>query len=135
MKNRAVIILLILTLSIFLAACTAISSGSGSTNLNVTMSEFKFTPNTWTVSAGESVSISLTNNGTLTHTWTIMSKPITGSYTSANQADIYYTSPVVSPGSSQTVDFTAPSTPGTYQVICTQSGHFEGGMVGELTVK
>ena len=37
-------------------------------------------------------------------------------------------------GSTGTLQFT-PSTPGTYQFICTVAGHKEAGMVGTLIVK
>jgi uncharacterized cupredoxin-like copper-binding protein len=134
MKKSVVIFSLFLVVSLLLVACTSGGSGSNAT-LNVAMTEFQYTPNTWTVSAGQKVTINLTNQGTLAHTWTIMSEPISGSYASADQSDIFFTSPAVPAGTSQTVTFTAPTTPGTYQVICTQPGHFEAGMEGELTVK
>jgi len=37
-------------------------------------------------------------------------------------------------GKSETVKFTAPSEPGTYDVVCGTPGHIEQGMTGTLTV-
>ena len=134
-KRHILINSLFLVLSLVLAASAGSSSGANSNSIAVTMAEFAFTPSSWSVSAGQTVTVTLTNNGALAHTWTIMSKPISGSYTDADQADIYYTSPVVPAGSSTSVTFTAPATAGTYQVICTQPDHFNSGMIGQLTVK
>ncbi len=39
---------------------------------------------------------------------------------------------VLAPGESETVSFQAPPA-GTYQVVCSISGHFTAGMVAELT--
>ena len=64
-----------------------------------------------------------------------MTTPISGSFTAADTAQIYFNSDPVEAGSSTTVIFQAPIKPGTYQIICTESGHFEAGMIGQLTVK
>ena len=37
-------------------------------------------------------------------------------------------------GESDSITFTAPSEPGTYQIICTFPGHYSGGMVATLVV-
>jgi azurin len=37
-------------------------------------------------------------------------------------------------GESDSVTFTVPEEPGTYQFICTFPGHYSGGMVGTLVV-
>lgn len=38
-------------------------------------------------------------------------------------------------GESDTITFTVPEEPGTYQFICTFPGHYSGGMVGTLVVE
>ena len=43
--------------------------------------------------------------------------------------------PLVGPGDTVDVTFKAPSKPGTYQYICTFTGHYTLGMKGTLTVK
>jgi uncharacterized cupredoxin-like copper-binding protein len=135
MKKISLILGLVLVFSLGLSACASSGSGNSGNTLNVTMTDFKFTPDTYTVSAGQTVTVNLKNTASVAHTWTLMSKPITGSYTDADQSDVLFTSGLVEPNTSKTVTFTAPSTPGDYQVICTVPGHFEAGMVAHLTVK
>ncbi len=134
MKRVSLLIVVAMLATLALAACAG-SGGGGGASLNVTLSEFSFTPNTWTVNAGQQVSINIKNTGTVTHDWTIMKTPISGSFTDADKANEFWASPMVPAGQSQTVTFTAPTTPGTYQVVCTEAGHFEAGMQGTLTVK
>ena len=133
MKKVSLLIVVAMLATLVLAACSG--SGSGGSTLSVTLNEFSFTPNSWTVNAGQQVTINLKNSGTVTHDFTIMKTPISGSFTDADKANEVWASPMVAAGQSQTVTFTAPSTPGTYQVVCTESGHFEAGMTGTLTVK
>ena len=66
---------LILVLSMALAACGG-SSSSGGNTLNITMTDFAFAPNTWSVAAGSTVTVTLKNNGAVQHNWTVMSKPV-----------------------------------------------------------
>ncbi len=135
MKRVSLLIVVAMLATLALAACAGSGSGGGGATLDVTLNEFSFTPNTWTVSAGQQVTVTLKNSGTVTHDWTIMKTPISGSFTDADKANEFWASPMVSAGQTQTATFTAPTTPGTYQVVCTESGHFEAGMTGTLTVK
>ena len=134
MKKVSLLIVVAMLATLVLAACSG-SGGGGGATLDVTLTEFSFTPNTWTVNAGQQVTVNIKNTGTVTHDWTIMKTPISGSFTDADKADEIWASPMVAAGQSQTATFTAPSTPGTYQVVCTEAGHFEAGMQGTLTVK
>ncbi len=134
MKKVSLLIVVAMLATLVLAACSGSGSGGGAT-LDVTLTEFSFTPNAWTVNAGQQVTINIKNTGTVTHDWTIMKTPISGSFTDADKANEFWASPMVSAGQSQTATFTAPATAGTYQVVCTEAGHFEAGMTGTLTVK
>ncbi len=134
MKKVSLLIVVAMLATLVLAACAG-SGGGGGATLDVTLNEFSFTPNTWTVNAGQQVTINIKNTGTVTHDFTIMKTPISGSFTDADKANEVWASPMVSAGQSQTATFTAPTTPGSYQVVCTESGHFEAGMTGTLTVK
>jgi len=135
MKRFTAVLLMGLTLMLILSACGSSNNGSNGTTLNITMTDFKYDPSAWTVPAGKPVTVNLKNTGTVPHTWTVMSKPVSGSYTAADQANVLFDSGVIASGASKTVTFNAPGTPGTYQVICTQPGHIEAGMVGQLTVQ
>ncbi len=134
MKKVSLLIVVAMLATLALAACAG-SGGGGGATLDVTLNEFSFTPNSWTVNAGQQVTVNLKNAGTVTHDFTIMKTPISGSFTDADKANEIWASPMVAAGQSQTATFTAPTTPGTYQVVCTESGHFEAGMQGTLTVK
>lgn len=136
MKKFAVLMVSILVLSLGLVACGGSSGGgSGANSIKATLTEFKFDPNAWTVSAGQQVSLTLTNSGSVEHSWVLLSKPVSGStFTDADKANILFSKSVPA-GQTVTVTFTAPSTAGSYQVVCDVPGHLEGGMTGTLTVK
>jgi uncharacterized cupredoxin-like copper-binding protein len=134
----------ILTPSIFMviSVMTGACSGGGnplSTDLTVTQQEFQFTPNTWTVPAGEQVSIAITNEGTVTHEWVLLQEGV--AITSEADlpeteeellADFVSVEEEVEAGTTKTLTFQAPP-PGTYQIICAIEGHFDAGMEGILT--
>jgi nitrite reductase (NO-forming) len=113
-----------------LAACggsssssTASSGGStsgGSASQTIDMTEMKFTPNTFTVKAGEKVTVKLDNKGTVTHDFSIDSLKI---------------AQTVAAGKSATVTFTAPTTAGSLVFYCNQPGHEAAGMKGTITVQ
>ncbi len=139
-KNKLFAISMIaLAVVLVLAACGGSGGGSGSggsTNVTVTMKEFAFDPANVTVPAGAKVSLTLTNNGSVQHTWVVMKQgtKVSGSFTDADKANIYF-SQAVDPGKTVTATFTAPSQAGDYQIVCDVPGHFEAGMQGTLTVK
>ncbi len=112
------------------------SCGGPSTSLHVILTDFEFTPNSFTVPAGQTISLQLTNNGAATHSFIIMKagKQVQGHFTDADKANVYWEQAAVSPGQSVTASFTAPSDPGDYQVVCGVPAHFESGMVATLTV-
>lgn len=133
-KKFALLAVFVMLVSVVLSACSGGggSSSGGGTSISSTMTDFKFDPNTWTVPAGKSITLKLTNNGAVEHTWVLMSKPVTPP-AAQNSPDIIY-SAKVQPGQTQTFTFTAPSAPGQYEVICDVPGHLEAGMEGTLTV-
>lgn len=122
---------LVAVLAFVLSSC-----GGPSTSLHVIMTDFAFTPNSFTVPAGQPISLELTNNGAATHSFIIMKAgtQVQGHFTDADKASVYWEQAAVSPGESVKVNFTAPSEPGDYQVVCGIPAHFESGMVATLTV-
>ena len=111
------------------------------TSLEVTTTDFQFSPNSWTVSAGEEVSIQITNDGAVLHEWVLMQPGVTieseADLPETEEellADFVHVEDEVEPGSTTTLTFTAPEA-GTYQVICAIEGHFAAGMEGELIVE
>jgi uncharacterized cupredoxin-like copper-binding protein len=112
--------IVLLTLSLALAACSGGGGGGGGGN-TVVMSEYKYDPPNVTVKANQAVTINLRNTGTLVHDWVVqgMPQPVQGE---------------LQPGRNGTVSFT-PTQPGTYKIVCTQPGHEQSGMVGQLIVE
>jgi uncharacterized cupredoxin-like copper-binding protein len=120
-----------LVVSLLLSAC----GGNGPANLNVVATDFAFTPAELTVAAGEEVSLTLTNNGSVEHEWVIMEAGyrMTTPFDDDDEPHVYWEGAVAA-GESMTFAFTAPSEPGEYQVVCGIPGHVEAGMTGTLTV-
>ncbi len=135
MRRLSLILGLMLLFGLLLTACGSPASASGSNSINMTISEFKFEPSSFTVSAGKQVTVNLKNSGTVPHTFTLMSKPVNGAFSSADQANVLFDSGQIQPGASKTVTFTAPTSPGTYEYVCTVPGHLDSGMKGEMTVQ
>jgi uncharacterized cupredoxin-like copper-binding protein len=134
MKSRGSTTVSLVTLVLILTGCGGASSPS--TKIDVTMTDFAFTPNTFTVPAGAQISFSATNSGAVAHSFVIMNlgHNASGHVTDADKANVYWEQPEVVPGASVQASFTAPSEPGTYQVVCANAGHFEAGMVAKLVV-
>lgn len=134
MKKAFTSAIVVLVGALILAACGAASSPS--TSIRVTMTDFAFSPNSFTVPASQQISIELNNNGAVTHSFLIMksSDPISGHFTDADKANVYWEQASVPPGESVKATFLAPSEPGQYQIVCGVAGHFEAGMVAKLNV-
>jgi uncharacterized cupredoxin-like copper-binding protein len=121
-----------------LAACAG--GDEPSTALEVTTSEFQFSPNEWTIPAGQEITIEITNDGTVLHEWVLMQPGVTIEAESDLPeteeellADFVYVEDEVDVGDTKTLTFTAPPA-GTYQIICAIETHFDAGMEGTLTV-
>lgn len=125
-------ILLIMVLALALSAC----GGSGpSTKMSFTMTDFAFNPNQFTVPAGEEIALHATHNGTVEHNFIVMKYGTDAGdmFDEADQDNVFW-QVALQPGESETVVFTAPELPGTYQIICGMVGHLQSGMVGKLVV-
>lgn len=129
-KNLVVFLLIVLTLVI--AACGGPMS---STKISFTMTDFAFTPNEFTVTAGEEITLNVKHNGTVEHNFIVMKYGTDAGhmFDEADNANVFWEIDV-QPGEAKTVVFKAPDEPGTYQVICGMVGHLQSGMVGKLVV-
>lgn len=95
--------------------------------------EFYYKPDSVTVNAGQVVRVTLSNAGSVKHTFVLASKTksedatpwTTNDGKEVTQAD---------PGANGKGGFTAPG-PGEYIYYCNVPGHAQGGMVGTLIVK
>ena len=125
-------------LSLVIGACA--DGDAASTSLEVTTTDFQFSPDSWTVPAGEEISIEITNDGSVLHEWVLM-QPGVNIESEADLpdteeellAEFVYVEDEVEAGAEKTLTFTAPDA-GTYQVICAIESHFDAGMEGTLTV-
>ena len=112
---------------------TAAPAEGPATSVEVTTSEFAFDPADVTVAAATEVPVTVTNDGAVAHNWTVLSEEIA---TEADFSEDLVLAAVgdVEAGASAEGALTIDEA-GTYQVICTIPGHFDGGMVGSLTVQ
>jgi len=123
-KKFLVMLGLVISIAAVISACGPGGGGQPSAaaagqTFNVDAAEFSYTPNTFNVKPGEKVTINLKNNGTVEHTFVVKDANFKIS---------------AQPGATTKGTFTAPTTPGTYQVHCDIAGHTEAGMEGKLIV-
>ena len=99
------------------------------------MSEFTFTPNTFTVPAGQEITINSRNNGAVVHNLIVMNldTSVGEEFNSEDEVNVYLKLEI-QPGQDSTATFSAPSEPGDYQIVCSTPGHYVAGMIGTLTV-
>jgi len=124
------LIVFMVSASLLLSAC-----GPKSVILDVEMKEFAFIPDRFTVPAGAKVTLKLKNTGALEHEFVIMvfGKEATLPFNEDDEANIYWEAELDA-RENAIVEFTAPSEPGEYQVVCGTPGHLEQNMKGVLVV-
>lgn len=112
---------LLIAVTAVLAACGGGGGGgAGAVTVSVEGSEFAYQPADISAKPGQKVTINFKNVGTVEHTFVI--KDLNFKLTAQ-------------PGQTVTGTFTAPSTPGTYEIHCDVAGHTEAGMQGKLVVQ
>ena len=116
-----------------LASCGGTSAPT--TEINVTMTDFQYSPNSFTVPAGNEITLRSTNSGAVIHNFIIMNKGQTvGTEFDDEDLPNVYWKLEIAPGGDSETSFTAPAEPGEYEVVCSTPGHVQAGMVGKLTV-
>jgi len=127
------LLVLSLIFAFLLAAC---GGGNGaSTTINVEFTEFHFTPDAFTIPAGQEITINATNNGAVIHEFVIMKlgESVGEDFGDEDEGNIFWEVEAEA-GKKVSETFTAPTEPGEYQVVCGTEGHYVAGMVGKLTV-
>ncbi|HSR21645.1 MAG TPA: cupredoxin domain-containing protein [Anaerolineales bacterium] len=134
MIGRKALMVGVLAGALILSACGGASGPS--TSIKVDFTDFKFTPDQWTVPAGQEITITVKNDGAVEHEFVIMNLGTTAgeAFGDEDEANIYW-EVEAEPGESKTETFTAPSAPGEYQIVCGTEGHLEAGMIGSMTVQ
>ena len=130
---RRKIALLGTLLALLVGSCGA---GKPSTDINVTMTDFAFTPNAFTVPAGQEITLNVINNGAVVHNFVIMNLGTTAgeAFDEDDQQNVFWEQRDIQSGGDFSVTFTAPAEPGDYQVVCRTQGHIASGMIATLTV-
>jgi len=110
--------------------------GGNRNTISVTATDFQFDPQTWTVSAGETVTITLTNKGTTEHEWVLLKlgTAVTPPFDDDDEDKVFWEIEA-QPGETMKETFTAPSEAGTYTIVCGIVGHVENGMQATLIVE
>jgi uncharacterized cupredoxin-like copper-binding protein len=130
--SKKLFVLPMLILVLVLSAC---GNSGPSTKINFTMTDFAFNPNEFTVPAGEDITLNVTHNGTVEHSFIVMKYGTDAGdmFDEDDKTNVFWEVDL-QPGESETVYFRAPDQPGTYQIICGMAGHLQSGMVGKLIV-
>ena len=120
-----------------------------------TNDSMKFSVTEITAKPGEKLSVTLINEGTtpkfsMGHNWVLLaagtnpeafvvaaSEAVTTDYLpgGAHKASILAATKLLGPKERDTATFTAPTTPGRYEFVCSFPGHFQVGMRGVLIVQ
>ncbi len=105
--------------------------------------EFSFDPNAITVKAGETITVTFENTGSVDHNLNflkpdaeldhLMEEIEEGAEEHVHE-ELLTDMHSIEPDHTEVVTFTAPSEPGEYHFICIQPGHAEAGLVGTFTV-
>lgn len=139
-------LLLVVVLGTVVIACGGDDDTSSTADIQVTLSEFTFTPDEVTVSAGAEVTITVTNTGDQPHNWVLLSAgPMITAEDERDEGDVVVdllaavtdriiTNVLAAPQTEQQATFLAPSA-GRYQVLCTVARHLGFGMEGTLVVE
>jgi uncharacterized cupredoxin-like copper-binding protein len=104
------------------------------TDLVVEAKEFHFSPPVVAVPAGQDVTVTVINSGTIKHEWVIVAKghELEDQRNFTENAVLFEVDDVID-GSQRTSTFSIAQA-GRYQLICAFEGHFEAGMQASLVV-
>ena len=129
---RKLLLITLLLIPLFGSACIP---GAPSSKINLEMTDFTFTPSQFTIQAGDLTTLHVSHQGLVEHDFIIMklNTEVGGHFNEEDRPNVYWEIDV-QPGDSQTITFTAPGEPGTYQIVCGMAGHVEAGMIGTLEV-
>jgi uncharacterized cupredoxin-like copper-binding protein len=107
--------------------------GEAATEIDAVATEYAFDPDSWTVPSGESVTMTLANEGDELHEWVIIEQGTTLEQSGDFTEEMVVWEIEADPGATESGEFTAPS-PGDHQIVCALPGHLEAGMEGTLEV-
>jgi len=106
-------------------------TGPPQTEVFTVATEFAYAPHLWLAVPDTPIEVTMDNQGTVEHDWTILSEPIDNESEFSEDLvlfRLYAEAGDVAAGATQ------PLPAGTYQIICTIPGHFTAGQEGILRV-
>ncbi len=127
----AVLVIVVVAMGGDDAPPTTASTGPPQAAVFTVATEFAYAPDLWLAVPNAPIDVTMDNQGTVEHDWTILSESID------NEAEftedlvlfrLYADAGVTAQGTTQ------PLPAGTYQIICTIPGHFTAGQEGILRV-
>ncbi|HZM25280.1 MAG TPA: cupredoxin domain-containing protein [Anaerolineales bacterium] len=130
---KQVLFFVVVIFILILASC---AGGGPSNTINVTLTDFQFTPNEFTVPAGQEITVNAVNTGAVVHNFVIMKLGTNAgpTFEEDDDANVYWQERDIQPGGDISATFTSPEEPGEYQVVCRTEGHIASGMIGKLIV-
>lgn len=99
---------------------TMSTTNSNYREISIDGSNFRFVPNSFTVSPGENIKLTFKDND---------------GFHSLVFDNLDINLKAINAGTSESTEFTAPTTPGSYTFYCNVDGHREKGMVGTMIVQ
>lgn len=135
-------VLAMLVIAVALAACSSNDGGNGggdTSTIEVRMSDdLRFDPSTIAVEPGETVRFELINEGQAVHEFLIGDEAAQAEFAEEMAGgEMHHDTDAgmaVEPGQTETFDYTFPDTAGELLAGCHEPGHYEGGMVANITV-
>lgn len=123
-----------------LVACGRSDESSNGITISVD-DNFRYSPSTFSVRAGQPVTLTFQNKSSVEHSFNILKGGEELEHVleeahdeEALHEELFFEMHAVAPGNSETKTFTAPSEPGDYVVFCSISGHAEAGVTGTMKV-
>lgn len=129
---KRLLLALLFGVALTLSAC---GQAKPTTTINVNLTDFQFQPATFTIPAGEEITLNAANTGAVVHNFVIMKAGTTAGelFDDEDLPNVYWEIEV-DPGGEAHTTFTAPSDPGEYQLVCRTKGHLAAGMTGTIKV-
>jgi len=130
---KKTLFVLLIFASLMLSSC---GGPAPLTTLDVALTDFQYTPNFFTIPAGETITVNASNTGAVVHNFVIMKLGTEAGAEWTDEEDVpnIYWQIQLEPGATTSGTFVAPSEPGEYQVICSTPGHLMAGMIGKVVV-
>lgn len=141
MKTIQLLHLLLITGMLSLLAACGRSEGSINDFTVSVDDNFRYSPSTFSVRAGQPVTLTFQNKSSAEHSFNILKGGEELEHVleeahdeEALHEELFFEMHAVAPGNSETRTFTAPSEPGEYAIFCSLPGHAQAGEVGTMKV-